>query len=150
MIWQLIAALCSGTFAGAAIYISAVEHPARLECGSLLALREFVPSYRRATVMQASLAAVGCLAAAAAWSTGRGSLCLLGAILLGSVIPFTLIVILPINQRLLDPSLDPQSREAAELLRRWGRLHAVRSVLGAASFLSLIVPVVTVPAMLLA
>jgi hypothetical protein len=98
MIWQLIAALCSGTFAGAAIYISAVEHPARLECGSLLALREFVPSYRRATVMQASLAAVGCLAAAAAWSTGRGSLCLLGAILLGSVIPFTLIVILPTNK----------------------------------------------------
>ena len=31
MIWQLIAALCSGTFAGAAIYISAVEHPARLD-----------------------------------------------------------------------------------------------------------------------
>ena len=150
MIWQLIAALCSGTFAGAAIYISAVEHPARLECGTPLALREFAPSYRRATVMQASLAAVGCLAAAAAWSTGRGSLCLLGAILLGSVIPFTLIVILPTNKRLLDPSLDPQSREAAELLRRWGRLHAVRSVLGAASFLSLIVPVVTVPAMLLA
>ena len=83
MIWQLIAAFCSGTFAGAALYISAVEHPARLECGTPLALREFVPSYRRATVMQASLAAVGCLAAAAAWSTGRGSLCLLGAILLG-------------------------------------------------------------------
>ena len=145
-----IAAFCSGTFAGAALYISAVEHPARLECGTPLALREFAPSYRRATVMQASLAAVGCLAAAAAWSTGRGSLCLLGAILLGSVIPFTLIVILPTNKRLLDPSLDPQSREATELLRRWGRLHAVRSVLGAASFLSLIVPVVTVPAMLLA
>ena len=141
MIWQLIAAFCSGTFAGAAIYISAVEHPARLECGVPLALRQFAPSYRRATLMQASLAAVGCLAAVAAWWTGRGSLCLLAAMLLGSVIPFTLIVILPTNQRLLDPSLDPQSREAAELLHRWGRLHAVRSVLGAASFLSLIAPV---------
>jgi hypothetical protein len=150
MIWQLIAALCSGTFAGAAIYISAVEHPARLECGTPVAVREFAPSYRRATVMQASLAVIGCLAALAAWSTGRGSPCLLGAILLGSVIPYTLIVMLPTNKRLLDPSLDPQSREAAELLRRWGRLHAARSVLGAAAFLSLVVPVVSVPVLLLA
>lgn len=61
--WPLIvAAICSGLFAGAAIYISAVEHPARLSCGNEVALREFAPSYRRATVMQASLAVAGCAA----------------------------------------------------------------------------------------
>ena len=59
--WALIiAASCAGLFAGAAIYINAVEHPARLSCGNEIALREFAPSYRRATVMQASLAVVGC------------------------------------------------------------------------------------------
>ena len=52
--WPLIvAAVCAGLFAGAAIYINAVEHPARLSCGNEVALREFAPSYRRATVMQA-------------------------------------------------------------------------------------------------
>jgi hypothetical protein len=31
--------------------------------------------------------------------------------------------------KLLDPTLDKRSAEAARLLSRWGRLHAVRSVL---------------------
>ena len=53
--WPLIiATVCAGLFAGAAIYIKAVEHPARLSCGSEIALREFAPSYHRATVMQAA------------------------------------------------------------------------------------------------
>ncbi len=66
MILELVALLCTGLFAGAAIYITLVEHPARLECGTTLAIAEFGPSYRRAAVMQASLAVVGCLAAVAA------------------------------------------------------------------------------------
>jgi hypothetical protein len=42
--WALtIAAACAGLFAGAAIYINAVEHPARLACGNELALKEFGP-----------------------------------------------------------------------------------------------------------
>lgn len=50
--WVLaVAVLCAGIFAGAAIYINAVEHPARLSCGTELALREFGPSYRQATVI---------------------------------------------------------------------------------------------------
>ena len=56
MVALSIAAACAGLFAGAAIYINAVEHPARLGCGNEVALREFGPSYRRATVMQGSLA----------------------------------------------------------------------------------------------
>ena len=60
--WPLIvAAGCAGLFAGAAIYINAVEHPARLACGTEVAVRQFAPSYHRATVMQASLAVMGCL-----------------------------------------------------------------------------------------
>jgi hypothetical protein len=70
--WALIvAAACAGSFAGAAIYITAVEHPARMSCGNDVALREFAPSYRRPTVMQASLAVVGCLAGLwSAWVLG--------------------------------------------------------------------------------
>jgi len=47
MILELVALLCTGLFAGAAIYVSLVEHPARLECGPALAIAEFGPSYRR-------------------------------------------------------------------------------------------------------
>jgi uncharacterized membrane protein len=134
MLFELLATLCAGLFAGAAIYITLVEHPARLECGTALAATEFGPSYRRATLMQASLAAVGLLAALVAWAQGRGVGVLIGGLLLGAVIPFTLVVILPTNKRLLDPGLDRGSAEAAVLLARWGRLHAVRSLVSASAF----------------
>jgi hypothetical protein len=134
MLFTLVATLFAGLFAGAAIYISFVEHPARMECGTELAATEFGPSYRRATLLQASLAALGFSAAVTAWVHGADGLVLLGGTLLGSVIPFTLLVILPTNKRLLSPQLDRASTEAAGLLQRWGRLHAVRSVLSAAAF----------------
>jgi hypothetical protein len=134
MLFEWIATLCAGLFAGAAIYITLVEHPARLECGTELAATEFGPSYRRATLMQASLAALGLAAALVAWIQGRGLLVLVGGLLLGAVIPFTLLVILPTNKRLLDPGLDRRSAEAAALLDRWGRLHAVRSMLSGLAF----------------
>ena len=134
MLLELTATLSAGLFAGAAIYITLVEHPARLECGTALAATEFVPSYRRATVMQASLAALGFLAALGSWFQGRGLRVLIAGTLLGLVIPFTLLVILPTNQRLLDPALDRGSSDAAGLLARWGRLHAVRSLMSAIAF----------------
>jgi hypothetical protein len=137
MILELIATLCTGLFAGAAIYISLVEHPARLQCGLALAVAEFGPSYRRAAVMQASLAVVGCLAAVAAWALGSAAVVLVAGLLLGAVVPFTLIVIRPTNKRLLDPTLDPGSAEAAALLHRWGRLHALRGLASGVAFLLL-------------
>ena len=133
--WALtIAAACAGLFAGAAIYINAVEHPARLACGNELALKEFGPSYRRATMMQATLAIVGC--AVGLWTAWilRDLPATVGAVCLGAVVPFTLVVILPTNNRLLDPTLDPRSPHATRLLVRWGRLHAIRTALSALAF----------------
>jgi hypothetical protein len=137
MILELVALLCTGLFAGAAIYVSLVEHPARLECGPALALAEFGPSYRRGAVMQASLAVGGCLAAVAGWTQGSATSVLIAGLLLGVAVPFTLIAILPTNKRLLDAGLDRGSPEAAALLARWGRLHAVRSVVSGVAFLLL-------------
>lgn len=134
----LIAIACAGLFAGAAAYVTFVEHPARMKCGTEMAITQFGPSYRRATVMQALLAAIGCVAALFAWRvTGAGTY-LLAAIAIGAVIPFTLIVILPTNKKLLDPSLNRGSDAARKLLITWGRLHAVRTVLGVGALLILL------------
>ena len=46
----------------------------------------------------------------------------------GFVMLATLIVILPINKRLLDPALKGHDVEGGTLLARWGLLHAVRTV----------------------
>jgi hypothetical protein len=138
MLFEIIATLSAGLFSGAAIYINLVEHPARLECGVELALRQFAPSYRRATVLQGALAATAFLAAIAAWYMGASLWWLVGGSVLGLVILFTLVVIFPTNKKLLDPALY-NSSEASGLLARWARLHGVRSVLGLTAFLIFIV-----------
>ena len=67
---EFVAVLACSLFTGAALYISFAEHPARMECGVEIAAIEFQPSYRRATVMQATLAALGLLLSIAAWLAG--------------------------------------------------------------------------------
>ena len=42
---EVIATLSSGLFAGAAVYINLVEHPARVQTGIRPALTQFAPSY---------------------------------------------------------------------------------------------------------
>jgi Domain of unknown function (DUF1772) len=131
---EFIAVFTCGLFTGAAVYLSLVEHPARMECGVELAATEFPPSYRRAAVMQASLAAICFLASLAAWHTGATFWWVVGGLVLVSVIPFTLLAIMPTNKRLLSPSLDRKSPETGRLLTRWALLHAARSTLSGVAF----------------
>jgi|SRR5438552_12911827 len=128
---EFVAVFACGIFTGAAAYVSLVEHPARMECGAEIAAAEFSPSYRWGSVMQATLAALGLLSSIAAWLAGATFWWVVAGLLLGSVIPFTLIVMLPTNKQLLNPALDRRSAQTGQLLARWGTLHAVRSVLSA-------------------
>jgi Anthrone oxygenase len=128
---QILAILACGIFTGAAIYVNLVEHPARMSCGISVAVREWAPSYKRGAAMQAPLAVSGFVFAVTAWLTGAGSWWLVGGALLGLVVPFTLIVIMPTNKRLLATIRDTGSDETRHLLERWNRLHAVRSLLSA-------------------
>jgi hypothetical protein len=136
---QLVATLSAGLFAGAATYITLVEHPARMQCGTRLAVTEFGPSYKKATAMQAPLAAVGFLGGTAAWLIGAHVLWAAGGILLGAAIPLTLIVIAPTNKQLLDPALDRDSALAQRLLLRWGRLHALRTIMSGVAFVMFLI-----------
>lgn len=127
---ETIALVCTALFAGAAVYVSLVEHPARESCSLETAIAEFGPSYRRGAVMQGGLALIGGMACIVRWATLGGSGWLAGGVLLAALIPYTLIVIRPTNTRLLDPTLGARPAEAAALLCRWGRLHSVRALVG--------------------
>jgi uncharacterized membrane protein len=139
---QFIAVLSGTLFTGAAIYINLVEHPARMECGTELAVTVFGPSYTRAAPMQVILALVATGTGLLSWWMDGRVLWLVGAMVMFAVIPFTLIAIMPTNQRLLDPGLDRTSEAARRLLQKWGRRHAVRSILSLAAsciFVSLVI-----------
>jgi anthrone oxygenase-like protein len=126
---ETVAILSCTLFTGAAVYITAVEHPARLSCGPEAAAAEWAPSYKRATLMQVPLALVAGLFGIVRATQGGGPLWLWAAMLILAVIPFTLLAIRPTNNRLLDPRRDRRSDETLRLLQAWGRLHAVRGAL---------------------
>lgn len=135
MIFQIIALFACGTFFGAALYISVVQHPAALEAGVAVGGRFFPPMYKRAAPLQILMALVGFLAGIVAWYQSSDNLWLLGSLLLISVVPITLIVIKPVNDILLAPDNDLDSAKTAELLQRWGPKHWLRTVVSGVSFL---------------
>ena len=132
---EFVAVLSCSLFAGAAVYVSLVEHPARMQCGVEVAATEFPPSYRRGTIMRVTLAVVCLLSSIAACLAGATFWWVVAGVLQVSVIPFTLLVILPTNKQLLSPTLDRRSAQTGRLLARWGRLHAVRGALSGLALL---------------
>ena len=127
--FEFVATLSTVLFCGAAIYINLVEHPARMGCDTKVAATVWAPSYKRATFMQASLAMLGLVCGVAAWLLGGSVFWLVGAILIGAVVPVTFILIMPTNHQLLEPGRDLGSSETRALLEKWGKHHAVRSAL---------------------
>ena len=66
-----IAALTiAAMFAGAAVYVIFVEHPARMTLDTAQALRQWAPSYHRGAMIQATLALLGTTAGTAAVVAG--------------------------------------------------------------------------------
>ena len=139
---EVVAIFCCGLFFGAALYISLVQHPAALETGNDdFAARFFPAMYGRAAVFQASVASIGCAAAIVAWLAGAGRLWLAAAVLLGSVVPFTLVVIKPVNDALLQGG-NVSPVELGVLLGRWGYLHWARTVASGLSFVTCLIGIV--------
>jgi len=135
---KVTALLSSGLFAGAALYLTAVEHPARMSQGTLFALQEFRPSYKRAAPLQVSLAVICFLCCGAVWWLTSRWAWLAGGVLVGAVVPFTLACIMPTNRLLLDAASPPKDDEASRLLAKWGHLHAVRTSLSLLGFVVLL------------
>jgi hypothetical protein len=131
-----LALAATAAFAGAAIYVNLVEQPARLGLDNRALLAEWKPSYARGAMMQASLALVaGILGLITWWMTGDWRW-IVGALLILAPWPYTLLVIAPTNNALKATSIESADAATRALLEKWGRLHAVRSLLGAAAMLA--------------
>jgi hypothetical protein len=127
---KFLATFSAALFAGAALYINIAEHPARMLLETRAAAAQWAPSYKRATWLQAPLAVISLFAGTGAWLVGAGVGWLVAAVLIGAVVPVTLIIIMPTNNALLAPGRDLASFDTRSLLVRWNRLHGIRTVLG--------------------
>ena len=122
MLAGLLALIAAALFTGAAIYINVAEQPARLALDDRALLTEWKRAY---------LATAGFLLGIVAARSQFEWRWFAGALVFLTNWPFTLIVILPTNKLLMEIEPRNAGSESRELIKKWGRLHAVRSALGA-------------------
>jgi anthrone oxygenase-like protein len=128
---QSVTVASTALFALWALYVSLVEHPSRMGITPSAGRAQFRESYRRAAPWQAGAAAVALLSGAATSIVSGEWAWAIAGVAVGAAIPFTLLAIMPTNDRLRHGN--PSDSETRSLLVRWGRLHLVRSLLGLAA-----------------
>lgn len=131
-----LALVTSAIFFGAAIYINIAEQPARLRLDDKALLAEWKPSYKRGFAMQASLAVLGFLFGTFAWWTSGGIGWAIGGLLMIANWPFTLLVIMPTNNKLMAIEPDLAGPDSRAMIEQWGGFHAFRALLGLAATVS--------------
>ena len=130
-----LALIVAALFAGAAVYVSAVEQPARLSLDDRALLTQWKPAYKRGTAMQAPLAIIGFLLGLAAWWQTGHRAWLLGAAILVANWPYTLLGIMPTNKILMATEPTSAGPDSRALIDKWAALHAGRTELGFAATL---------------
>ncbi len=130
MICGALALMIACFFSGAAFYINFAEHPARLGLATPELLRQWIPSYKRGFILQATLAVVGGLLGVSAYFILGDWRWMAGALLLLANWPFTLVFIMPTNLKLMGTKPENANNATRSLLILWGKLHFVRTCLG--------------------
>ncbi len=131
---EFLALFLCGTFFGAAVYISIAQHPASMKAGVSVAAQFFPPMYGLAAPMQIVSALGGTLGGLVQWYLTDNVLWAIGAACLIFVVPFTLVVLKPINDQLLDSEAQRTESETEKLLNLWAPRHLVRSIASGLSF----------------
>jgi hypothetical protein len=127
----LLALTVAAIFTGAAFYINIAEQPARMRLDDSALLTEWKPAYKRGFAMQAPLAVAAFVLGAFAWWESGQWLFLVGGVLMVLNWPWTTLAILPVNNRLMATEPSAATKDTREMIRHWGVLHFVRTLLGA-------------------
>jgi len=125
-----LALIIAAFFTGAAFYINFAEQPARLGLDDRALLAEWKPAYKRGFAMQAPLAIIAFLLGVTAWWLTSRVAFLVGAMLMLANWPWTIFGIMPTNRLLQATKPEDAGPPTRDLIVKWNRLHAIRTVLG--------------------
>ena len=133
MLSGLVALMVAAAFAGAAFYVGFAEQPARLRLDDQALLKQWKPSYARGFAVQATLAVISAaFGFIASWQLADWRWALAASLILANW-PYTLFVMMPTNKRIAAWPLQQANAELRALIEKWGKLHAIRTMLGVAA-----------------
>ncbi|MDB9873787.1 DUF1772 domain-containing protein [Flavobacteriaceae bacterium] len=128
-----------GTQFGVALTATVIVHPILVDAKKTSAVDFFKPFFDKTHVLVLVLSILVTFLALI-YSIFTGNLWWVGvSLLLHLNGPYTLLFMMPINKRLMDENVDPLSEQTANDLKKWGRLHLVRTFLNGILFLAFIV-----------
>jgi len=127
-----ILTISSGLFAGNMLGASVVTVPSILDSNDPLPVwRRF---YKRglifafSSIIPTTAAGITCFVKQ---GMGRENIGFLATSLLSfSILPFTVIMLKPINDRLLTMDRNEEVKTVKELVKRWGKIHWMRTIIG--------------------
>ena len=124
---------------GVALTATLIVHPILVEVKKTSAVEFFKPFFDKTHILVLILS-IFVTILALVYSIFTGDLWWVGvSLLLHLNGPYTLLFMMPINKRLMDENVDPLSEQTANDLKRWGKLHLVRTFLNGIIFLVFIV-----------
>jgi len=127
-----IALAFAAALTGAALYVNAVEQPARLALDDQAMLNEWGPSDRRGVALMAGLALIAGILGLAAYFETADVRWAIGALIAVLSWPYTFFVMSPMNDQIL--TLAPRDVGAARaLVRQWGLLEFGQTGMGLAA-----------------
>ncbi len=128
-----------GTQFGVALTATVIVHPILVMTKKTSAIDFFKPFFDK-THMLVFILSIFVTFLALIYSIFTGDLGWLAiSLLLFLNLPYTMIFIMPINKRLMDENVDPLSQQTANDLKKWGRLHLVRTFLNGIIFMAFII-----------
>jgi len=129
MMWGTLALAFAAAFAGAAIYVSWVEQPARLALDEEALLSEWRPSDSRGVALLLFFALIAAIAGLIAWPEAEDVRFVYGALVCAATWPYAFFVMAPLNNQIL--SLKGHDVAAARaLIRQWGLIEQGFAAIG--------------------
>ena len=125
-----LAVALAGMFFGIAAYINLAEQPARLALAAGPMLAQWKISFAAGITIQGALAVVTGLAGLLAWWLSRDKSWLIGGVLMLANLPWTLMMIAPVNAELNATASEAASASSVAMIAQWGQLHTARTVFG--------------------
>ena len=119
---------------GYAVAASAVAYPAMMATSRATAVEYFSPFFHKSAHMQLVLSLMVLGLSLLISVMGGGWLWLIGAVILGLSGPYTMKILMPVNNRIMADGADIDSDQMTNDLGSWGRLHFPRTVLATLVF----------------